>query len=90
MKIVSADLRVARVGESIDPPLTNDHVHLFLVLVLFANDSSQAEVKLIDFGLSKMFGHEELTDGVGTMYVWLGSFIGRKAPVARLIWHNVV
>jgi len=76
-------VRVARVGESIDPHLlTNDHVHLFLVSVLFANDSPQAEVKLIDFGLSKMFGHEELTDGVGTMYVWHGLLAGRPPLLA--------
>jgi serine/threonine protein kinase len=35
--------------------------------VLFVNDSPQAEIKLIDFGLSQRFGNEELTDGVGTM-----------------------
>jgi serine/threonine protein kinase len=35
--------------------------------VLFVNHSPQAEIKLIDFGLSAAFGHDELTDGVGTM-----------------------
>ncbi len=35
--------------------------------VLFSNPSPHAEVKLIDFGLSAAFGHDELTDGVGTM-----------------------
>jgi len=34
--------------------------------VLFVNSSPTAEVKLIDFGLSAKFGHEELTEGVGT------------------------
>jgi serine/threonine protein kinase len=37
--------------------------------VLFATPDPKSEVKIIDFGLSK-FGHgDELTDGVGTMYV---------------------
>jgi calcium-dependent protein kinase len=36
--------------------------------VLFVNETPQAEIKLIDFGLSqKFFGNEELTEGVGTM-----------------------
>lgn len=35
--------------------------------ILFVNDSPLAEIKLIDFGLSRAFGNEELTDGVGTM-----------------------
>lgn len=35
--------------------------------ILFVNDSTHAEIKLIDFGLSKMFATEELTEGVGTM-----------------------
>lgn len=34
--------------------------------ILFVNNSPKAEVKLIDFGLSKVFGNEELTEGVGT------------------------
>lgn len=42
---------------------------LVLISVLFVNNTPQAEIKLIDFGLSTKFGHEELTDGVGTMYV---------------------
>lgn len=37
--------------------------------VLFVNNSPQAEVKLIDFGLSKVYGdNTELTEGVGTIY----------------------
>lgn len=35
--------------------------------ILFINDHPKAEIKLIDFGLSKKFGKEELTEGVGTM-----------------------
>jgi serine/threonine protein kinase len=35
--------------------------------ILFINDSPKAEIKLIDFGLSKRFGKEKLTEGVGTM-----------------------
>lgn len=34
--------------------------------VLFVNSSPKAEIKLIDFGLSKVFGNDELTEGVGT------------------------
>ena len=34
---------------------------------MFVNDSPKAEIKLIDFGLSKKYGNEELTEGVGTM-----------------------
>lgn len=38
--------------------------------ILFVNNSPKAEVKLIDFGLSKVFSsNEELTEGVGT-YVY--------------------
>lgn len=37
--------------------------------ILFVNDSPKAEVKLIDFGLSKIYGdNTNLTDGVGTIY----------------------
>jgi len=39
--------------------------------ILFVNDSPKAEIKLIDFGLSKVYGHESpqtLTEGVGTIY----------------------
>lgn len=39
--------------------------------VLFVNQSPQAEVKLIDFGLSKEIKeHEKLDEGAGTMYVY--------------------
>lgn len=34
--------------------------------ILFVDNSPRSEVKLIDFGLSKVFGKEELTEGVGT------------------------
>ena len=34
--------------------------------ILFVDNSPKAEVKIIDFGLSKKFGQGELTDGVGT------------------------
>ena len=46
--------------------------------ILFVNNSPKAEIKLIDFGLSKVYGvggtgpgfegHETLTEGVGTIY----------------------
>jgi serine/threonine protein kinase len=39
--------------------------------ILFVDESPLAEIKLIDFGLSKQFfeSEKELSDGVGTMYV---------------------
>ena len=37
--------------------------------VLFVNDSPHAEIKLIDFGLSKIYGDKsEIAEGVGTIY----------------------
>ena len=37
--------------------------------ILFTSNSPTAEVKLIDFGLSKVYGdNHELTEGVGTIY----------------------
>mmetsp|Transcript_4005 Transcript_4005/g.6698 ORF Transcript_4005/g.6698 Transcript_4005/m.6698 type:complete len:785 (-) Transcript_4005:21-2375(-) len=37
--------------------------------ILFVNDSPHAEIKLIDFGLSKKYASDkELTEGVGTIY----------------------
>lgn len=35
---------------------------------MFVNKSPRAEVKLIDFGLSKRYGKDHLRDGVGTIY----------------------
>ena len=36
--------------------------------IMFANDSPQADIKLIDFGLSKeVKEHEHLKEGAGTM-----------------------
>jgi calcium-dependent protein kinase len=35
--------------------------------ILFVDNNPRAEIKLIDFGLSKRFTHEDLTEGVGTM-----------------------
>lgn len=43
--------------------------------ILFASEDPRAEIKLIDFGLSKFFGNEQLTDGVGTMYVVISLFL---------------
>ena len=37
--------------------------------ILFVDSSPKSEIKLIDFGLSSKFGNEDLTEGVGTMYV---------------------
>jgi serine/threonine protein kinase len=37
--------------------------------IMFVNDTPTAEVKLIDFGLSKVYGdNAQLTEGVGTIY----------------------
>jgi serine/threonine protein kinase len=35
--------------------------------ILFIDNNPRAEIKLIDFGLSKHFGHEDMTEGVGTV-----------------------
>jgi calcium-dependent protein kinase len=35
--------------------------------ILFVDNNPRAEIKLIDFGLSKRFGHEDMTEGVGTV-----------------------
>lgn len=36
--------------------------------ILFVNESPRAEIKLIDFGLSKKYGKDkEMTEGVGTV-----------------------
>jgi calcium-dependent protein kinase len=35
--------------------------------ILFIDNDPRAEIKLIDFGLSKRFGHEDMTEGVGTV-----------------------
>jgi serine/threonine protein kinase len=45
--------------------------------ILFVDSSPRAEIKLIDFGLSKVFfgGTAELTDGVGT-YVGATTHLG--------------
>ena len=46
------------------PPLTPEFEN-----VLFVNDSPTAEIKLIDFGLSKEIKeHEHLDEGAGTIY----------------------
>ena len=42
--------------------------------ILFVNQAPQAEIKLIDFGLSRKFGSQDsepMTEGVGTMYVYI-------------------
>ena len=41
---------------------------VYCLQVMFVNKSPQAEVKLIDFGLSKRYGKDHLRDGVGTIY----------------------
>jgi calcium-dependent protein kinase len=36
--------------------------------ILFVDDKPSSEVKVIDFGLSKKYGDDHLTEGVGTIY----------------------
>jgi calcium-dependent protein kinase len=37
--------------------------------ILFVSESPSSEIKLIDFGLSKVYGDDlQLTEGVGTIY----------------------
>ena len=57
-----------------------------LRIVLFVNDSPQAEIKLIDFGLSKLFGNEELTDGVGTIYTLAPEVLKGKYSTQADLW----
>jgi serine/threonine protein kinase len=65
----------ARIVSSILSALSYMHEHnvahrdLKYENILFVNDSPTAEVKLIDFGLSKVYGdNAQLTEGVGTIY----------------------
>lgn len=65
----------ARIVSSILSALSYMHAHnvahrdLKYENILFVNDSPTAEVKLIDFGLSKVYGdNAQLTEGVGTIY----------------------
>jgi serine/threonine protein kinase len=55
--------------------------------ILFVNDSPSAEVKLIDFGLSKVYGDDlQLTEGVGTIYTMAPEVLkGDYSPKAD-IW----
>ena len=55
--------------------------------ILFVNDSPKAEVKLIDFGLSKVYGdNTQLTEGVGTIYTMAPEVIkGNYTPTAD-VW----
>jgi serine/threonine protein kinase len=53
--------------------------------VLFVNNSPQAEVKLIDFGLSKVyFDKVELTEGVGTIYTMVRNCWGDSSRHIRI------
>lgn len=54
--------------------------------ILFVNESPQAEIKLIDFGLSRTFGNEELTDGVGTIYTMAPEVIKGSYTKQADIW----
>ncbi|CAB9524981.1 MAP kinase-activated protein kinase 2 (Fragment) [Seminavis robusta] len=55
--------------------------------VLFVNDSAQAEIKLIDFGLSKRYGKdEELMEGVGTIYTMAPEVLKGNYTEAADLW----
>jgi serine/threonine protein kinase len=68
--------------------MTFSHSIAFVSLrtVLFVNDSPQAEIKLIDFGLSKRFGNEEITDGVGTIYTMAPEVLKGKYSTQADLW----
>lgn len=55
--------------------------------ILFVNDSPQAEIKLIDFGLSKVYGdNSELTEGVGTIYTMAPEVLKGNYTTKADIW----
>jgi calcium-dependent protein kinase len=55
--------------------------------VLFVDESPGAEVKLIDFGLSKsFFGRDELSEGVGTIYTMAPEVILGKYTKQADLW----
>ena len=53
---------------------------------MFVSDAPQAEIKLIDFGLSKLFGNEDLTDGVGTIYTMAPEVLKGKYTKHADLW----
>jgi calcium-dependent protein kinase len=55
--------------------------------VLFVNDSLHAEVKLIDFGLSKVYGdNPQLTEGVGTIYTMAPEVLKGNYTQSADVW----
>jgi serine/threonine protein kinase len=55
--------------------------------ILFVNDSPKAEVKLIDFGLSKVYGdNAQLTEGVGTIYTMAPEVLKGNYTTKADVW----
>jgi serine/threonine protein kinase len=55
--------------------------------ILFVNESPTAEVKLIDFGLSKIYGdNTQLTEGVGTIYTMAPEVLKGNYTVKADVW----
>ena len=51
--------------------------------IIFTNNDPKSEIKLIDFGLSAKFGKDDLTEGVGTMYVDTVYFVPRSVVLSH-------
>lgn len=54
--------------------------------ILFVNESPTAEIKLIDFGLSKKYGDAHLTEGVGTIYTMAPEVLKGKYTEKADMW----
>eukprot|EP00980_Cylindrotheca_fusiformis_P002965 scaffold683_cov124-Cylindrotheca_fusiformis.AAC.34 len=55
--------------------------------ILFVNESAKAEVKLIDFGLSKVYGdNAQLTEGVGTIYTMAPEVLKGNYTTKADVW----
>lgn len=55
--------------------------------ILFVSDSSKAEIKLIDFGLSKVYGdNAQLTEGVGTIYTMAPEVLKGSYTTKADVW----
>ena len=55
--------------------------------ILFVSDHPKSEIKLIDFGLSKVYGdNAQLTDGVGTIYTMAPEVLKGNYSQTADIW----
>jgi len=54
---------------------------------MFENNDPNAEIKLIDFGLSKAYSPEQkfMNEGVGTIYTMVRVFVQARAMISYLI-----